>query len=59
MDIDIFSFDAVHRLSESATHSIEPLAPRPGALLLLAGSSLRRRRAYPDTPPAPHSGASN
>jgi len=40
-------------------HPIEPLAAYLGSLLLLAGSSLRHHRAYPDTPPATHSGASN
>ena len=46
-------------MAENATFPIEPLAARLGALLLLAGSSLLRRLAYPDTPPAAHSGASN
>jgi len=59
MKIDICYFDGVHSLGESATHPIELLATRLGVLLLLAGSSLRRRRAYPNTPPAAHSGAFN
>jgi len=59
MNIDYFSFDTVHLLGDSATHPIEPLATRPGSLLRLAGMSLQRCRAYPDTPPAAHSGASN
>jgi len=46
-------------VGDSATHPIEPPATRPGVLLLLAGSSLRRRHVYPDTPPAAHSGAFN
>ncbi len=37
---------------------IDLLATRLGVLLLLAGSSLRRR-AYPDAPPVAHSGAFN
>lgn len=59
MNFYIFSFDQAHLFGESATHSIEPLAMRLDALLLLAGSSLLRRRAYPATPPAAYSGASN
>jgi len=59
MSIYFFSFDVAHPLGDSATHPIEPLATRLGALLLLAGRSPRRRRAYPDAPPAAHSGASN
>ena len=59
MNIDICYFDGVHPLGESATHPIELLAMRLGVLLLLAGSSLRRRRAYPDAPPVAHSGAFN
>ncbi|MBA3059802.1 MAG: hypothetical protein KJ614_14595 [Gammaproteobacteria bacterium] len=59
MAIDFFSFDAPRLLGESATHPIEPLAARPGVLLRLAGMSLQRCRAYPVTPPAAHSGASN
>ena len=52
-------FDEVYPLDESATHPIELLATRLGVLFLLAGSSLRRRLAYPDAPPAAHSGAFN
>ena len=59
MKIDICYFDGVYPLGESATHPIELLATRLGVLLLLAGSSLRRRRAYPDASPAAHSGAFN
>ena len=36
MNIDFFSFDGVHPLGYSATHPIEPLATRLGALLRLA-----------------------
>ena len=59
MNIEFFGFDEVHHLGESATRLIEPLAPRPGVLLRLAGSSLLRCRAYPDSPPTAHSGVSN
>ena len=59
MNIDICYFDGVHLLGESATHPIELLATRLGVLLLLAGSSLRRRSYYPDAPPAAHPGAFN
>ena len=56
---DFFSLASVHYWGESATHPIEPLTTRLGSLLRLAGSSLQRCRAYPATPPATHSGASN
>jgi hypothetical protein len=46
-------------LGESATHPIELLATRLGVLLLLEGSSLLRRRAYQNAPPAAHFGAFN
>ena len=59
MNVDIYYFDGVHPLGESATHPIELLATRLKVLLLLEGRSLRRRRAYPDAPPAAHSGAFN
>jgi hypothetical protein len=59
MKIEFFGFDKVHHLGESATRPIEPLATCPGVLRRLAGSSLRRCRAYPDTLPATHSGVSN
>ena len=59
MNIDICYFDGVHLLGESATHPIELLATCLGVLLLLEGSSIQRRRAYPDAPPAAHSGAFN
>ena len=45
MNVDIYYFDGVHPLGESATHPIELLATRLGVLLLLEGRSLRRRRA--------------
>ena len=59
MNIDICCFDEVHLFGESATHPIELLATRLGVLLLLEGSSIQRRRAYPYAPPAAHSGAFN
>jgi hypothetical protein len=59
MNIEYFDFDKVHHLGERATRPIEPLATRPGVLLRLAGSSLLRCRAYPDSPPTAHSGVSN
>ena len=59
MNVYIYYFDGVHPLGESATHPIELLATRLGMLLLLEGRSIPRRRAYPDAPPAAHSGAFN
>lgn len=59
MRIDFFTIFEIHPSGGSATHPIEPLATCLGALLLLAGRSLQRHRAYPDTPPTAHSGASN
>ena len=59
MKIDITYFVGDHPLGESATHPIELLATRLGVLLLLEGKSIPRRRAYPDAPPAAHSGAFN
>ncbi|HEY8906775.1 MAG TPA: hypothetical protein VIM63_12125 [Rhodoferax sp.] len=59
MNSDFFRVDLHHLLGDNATHPIEPLTTHLGALLLLAGRSLPRRHAYPDTPPAAHPGASN
>ena len=59
MNIDICCFDGDHLSGEGVMHPIELLATRLGVLLLLEGRSLRRRRAYPDAPPAAHSGAFN
>ncbi|MCF8167042.1 MAG: hypothetical protein K9K38_03920 [Rhodoferax sp.] len=59
MNTHFIGFEGHHLLGESATYPIEPLTTRLGSLLLLAGSSLQRRRAYPDAPPAAHSGTSN
>jgi len=49
MTIYFFSFIGVPPWGDGATHPIEPLATRLGALLLLAGRS---------PPPAAHSGPS-
>jgi len=59
MFIDFLSVDQPQLLGDSAMHPIEPLATRPGVLRLLAGRSLLRRPAYPDTQPVAHSGTSN
>jgi len=59
MAIDYSGFDQDHPVGDSATHTIEPLTTRLGALLLLAGRSPPRRHVFPDAPPAAHSGASN
>ena len=45
MNTDLFDHDGAHRLGESATHPIEPPWSALAALLLLAGSSQRRRPA--------------
>ncbi|MDR1967325.1 MAG: hypothetical protein LBQ32_01350 [Burkholderiaceae bacterium] len=50
MDIDIHSFDGVHLLGDSATHSPAPRSPRHAALLVLAGMSLPRPHALPGAP---------
>jgi hypothetical protein len=50
MDIAICSFDGVHLLGDSATHSPAPRSPRHAALLVLAGMSLPRPHALPGTP---------
>jgi len=59
MEIEDFSFHHHHPMGDSATHPMEPLTTRLAALLLLVDRSPLRRRAYPDTSPAAHSGASN
>jgi len=59
MDIDFSGFDNPHLLGENATHPIRPPSGALAALLLLAGMSLRRRRALPAHPMAACSGASN
>ncbi|MDR2153730.1 MAG: hypothetical protein LBE78_01690 [Burkholderiaceae bacterium] len=42
MNIDILGSDYVHLSGECATRSPAPCSPRHAALLVLAGSSLRR-----------------
>ena len=59
MDADVNDHAAVHQLGESATHPIEPPCGALGALLVLAGMSLPRPRAFPPHPMTAHSGVSN
>jgi hypothetical protein len=59
MDIDIFCFDGIHLLGNSATHSPAPRSPRHAALFVLAGMSLPRPRALPGTPITALASASN
>jgi len=50
MNIGFRSFDEVHHLGESATHSPAPRSTRHAALLVLAGMSLPRPLVLPGTP---------
>ncbi|MDR2155485.1 MAG: hypothetical protein LBE78_10760 [Burkholderiaceae bacterium] len=50
MNTDFRGFACSHHLGEGATHSPAPRSPCHAALLVLAGSSLRRPRALPGTP---------
>ena len=59
MNADILDPDELHLLGERATHPIELPWGALGALLLLAGSSQPRRRAFPAHPMTAHSGVSN
>jgi uncharacterized protein (TIGR03382 family) len=59
MNIDFSGFDDIHLLGERATHPIRPPSGALAALLLLAGMSLRRRRALPTHPMTTCSGTSN
>jgi uncharacterized protein (TIGR03382 family) len=59
VDIDFSDLDNLHLLGERATHPIRPPSGALAALLLLAGMSLRRRRALPTHPMTTCSGASN
>ncbi len=59
MDIDLCTHDSDHLMGDNATHPIEPRCGTLAALLLLAGMSLRRRRALPAHRITAHSGASN
>jgi hypothetical protein len=60
MPIEIFGHEQAHQLGDSATHPIERILTRLGALLhpwRFRGAL--RRRAYPGTPGYAHSGAFN
>jgi hypothetical protein len=59
MDADVSGHEAMRRLGERATHPIEPPWGALGALLVLAGTSLPRPRAFPTHPMTAHSGVSN
>jgi len=59
MSTAFFAFDGVHLLGDIAMHPPVPRSPRHAALLVLAGTSLRRPRALPGTPIAALTGASN
>jgi hypothetical protein len=59
MAADVIGLEAVHQLGENATHPIEPPCGALGALLVLAGISLPRPRAFPARPMTAHSGVSN
>jgi hypothetical protein len=59
MNIDFSVFDNLHLLGERATHPIRLPSGALAALLLLAGTSLPRRRALPAHPMTTCSGASN
>jgi hypothetical protein len=59
MNIDFSDFDDLHHFGERATHPSRPPSGALAALLLLAGTSLPRRRALPARPMTTCSGASN
>ncbi|MDR2154160.1 MAG: hypothetical protein LBE78_03920 [Burkholderiaceae bacterium] len=59
MNVGFRGFDDRHLLGERATHPIRPPSGALAALLVLAGSSLRRPRALPAHPMTTCSGASN
>jgi len=59
VDIDYGSHEYAYLSGENATHPIEPPWGVLAALLLLAGSSPPRRRAFPAHPMTAHSGVSN
>jgi hypothetical protein len=59
MNTNFHGAGEAHPLGENATLPSARLASRPAALLLLAGTTLPRRRAWPDNSPAAHSAASN
>jgi hypothetical protein len=57
MITDPVRFDAAHRMDEYATRPIARLAPRPAALLLLAGMSLPPDRSKAGVLPLGGTGA--
>jgi len=59
MDIDLSGFDNLHLLGEGATHPIRPPSGALAALLVLAGTGMRRPRVLPAHPMTACSGASN
>jgi len=59
MIINSPGFDNPYHMGEHATHPIRPPSGALAALLLLAGTSLPRRRALPAPPMTACSGASN
>jgi len=59
MNKAFFTFDGVHLLGDIAMHPPAPRSPRHAALLVLAGTSLRRPRALLGTPITALAGASN
>ncbi|MEO8021712.1 MAG: hypothetical protein ABI660_07580 [Polaromonas sp.] len=59
MLITLSSRNNLRRSSGPATHPIDPPWRGLGALLVLAGMSLLRSRAYPTHAMTTHSGASN
>ncbi|HEX5738246.1 MAG TPA: hypothetical protein VFY22_07030 [Hydrogenophaga sp.] len=59
MNTEIFDFDEVYLMGESATDPIEPPGSALAALPLLAGRSPLRRRALPAHALTAHSGLSN
>ncbi|MDR0775566.1 MAG: hypothetical protein LBE81_02885 [Azonexus sp.] len=59
MNIHFSDFNKHHQMGEHATHPIRQPSGALAALLLLAGTSLPRRRALPARPMTACSGASN
>ncbi len=59
MLIDFSGFDPAHLEGQRATHPIAPRWPHHAALLVLAGTGLRRPHALPGTPITARSSAFN
>ncbi|MDO9148172.1 MAG: hypothetical protein Q7U52_11000 [Hydrogenophaga sp.] len=59
MNMDDVDHGGAHLAGDGATDPFEPSGRALAALLLLAGSSQRRRRALPAQPLTAHSGLSN